>query len=167
MRIQNKLKSLINKWVILVAVSWLGIIILAINVLAVYSENQNLGNYCKSLANEIKRLEKNRAQLMMNKQMLGLEEERLSTILAGLTAASKRSKVSLGEISVREESEREGYKILPITLSVKGNYNQIGKFINIIEREEMRLQFWDVRLSTKETKGRGIICTMKGEFIIL
>lgn len=167
MRIQNKLETLINKWVILVVVSWLVIIILAIIVLTSYFKNQSFSTHCKKLDNEIEMLEKNRAQLTHDKQMLDLGDERLSTILASLTAASKKSKASLGEISVSEEVEREGYKVLPITLSIKGSYNQIGKFINIIEREEIRMQFWDVQLSTKETKGRGVICTMKGEFIIL
>ena len=167
MRIQIKLGTLINKWVTLVVVSWLVIIILAIVVLTSYFKNQSLSTHCKKLDNEIEMLKENRAQLAHDKQALDFGDERLSTVLASLTAASKKSKASLGEISVSEEVEREGYKVLPITLSIKGSYNQIGKFINIIEREEIRMQFWDVRLSTKETKGRGIVCTMRGEFIIL
>jgi len=167
MRIQDKYRDLINIWIIFIIISLSIVIGITYVVISSYSHTIALKNQCKTLNKEIEGLEENRIKVEDSKKQLNLGDERLSTILAILTSASKRSKASLGEISISEEIEREDYKVLPITLAIKGNYNQIGRFINTIERKDIRFQFWEIELSTKETMGRGIICKIKGEFVIL
>lgn len=167
MRIQDKYRDLINIWIIFIIISLSIVIGITCVAISSYSHSIALKNQCKTLNKEIERLEENRIQVQTSKKKFNLGDDKLSTILSTLTSASKKSKASLGEISISEEIERGDYKVLPITLAIKGNYNQIGRFINTIERKDIRFQFWEIELSTKETMGRGIICKIKGEFVIL
>lgn len=167
MRFQNKLGPLKNTWTLITVFSWLVAVGFIYWAARAYFYNIELQEQIHQMDQEIETMKRNLDNLEKTKHILSTGDEKLSAILANLTAASQESKVSLGEISIGEELPRESYRVLPITVQIMGTYNQIGNFINIIDRGDQRFQFWDLRLSTKDTKGKGIICKMSGEFIVL
>jgi Tfp pilus assembly protein PilO len=131
------------------------------------TNNRAYHSRINALNREITMLETRQKEIESKKMVLNITDEKLSLILAGLMKAGKKANLMLGEISIAEEKEREGYRVLPVTVVIKGNYNQIGRFINILEREEQRLQFQAIDLSTRETSGTAIIAKLKADFINL
>lgn len=166
MRIHNIYSTLTNTWVILAIVTWLILILTAGSVLTFYSKAEILKSYKNQLNRDIAVLAEKKDRIESSMSKLNLEDKKLSAILTDLLSASKKSGARLGETSIAELSEQDDYKLLPVTISVKGNYNQIGKFINLVEKN-LRFNVIEVNLSTKQTKGAGIICKIKAEFIIL
>lgn len=120
----------------------------------------------EKLSNEITLLSAKKNQIESSMDELNMKDKKLSVILNDLLSASKKSGVLLGETSIAELNEEENFRSLPLSISVKGNYNQIGKFINLLEKN-MCFRINEVKLSTKEKKVRGIVCTIKAEFISL
>lgn len=167
MRFQNKLGPLKNTWTLITILSWLVAAGSVYWAARSYFYNIELQEQIRQMDREIETMKRNLDNLEKTKHILSDDDERLSAILANLTAASQKSKVSLGEISIGEELPRESYRVLPITVQIMGTYDQIGRFMNIIDRGDQRFRFWDVMLSTKEAKGRGIIGKLTGEFILL
>ena len=166
MRIQNIINSLANRWVIFTLITW---VILAVVIIFVFTNNwksETLRNQKIELSREIEMLSEKKDYIEAGKEKLNLEDKKLSVILSDLLSASKKSGASLGETQIAEVIEHDNYRSLPVTISIKGNYNQIGKFINLLEKN-LQFQIMEVNLSTKETKGKGIICTIKAEFVII
>lgn len=166
MRIHNIYSTLASPWVILSIVTWLILILIAGSVLTFYGKAETLKSYKNQLNLDIAVFGEKKDRIESSMSKLNLEDKKLSAILTDLLNASKKSGARLGETSIAELSEQDDYKSLPVTISVKGNYNQIGKFINLVEKN-LRFNVIEVNLSTKQTKGAGIICKIKAEFIIL
>ena len=120
----------------------------------------------EKLSNEITLLSAKKNQIESSMDELNMKDKKLSVILNDLLSARKKSGVLLGETSIAELNEEENFRSLPLSISVRGNYNQIGKSINLLEKN-MCFRINEVKLSTKEKKVRGIVCTIKAEFISL
>jgi Tfp pilus assembly protein PilO len=166
MRIQDLYRNITSRWVLLIFATWLVLILTAGTILLLYAGTGSMNRQKEQLNNEIALLsaKKDRVESSMNE--LNMEDKKLSAILSDLLSASKKSGALLGETSIAELSKEETFKSLPLNISVKGNYNQVGKFINILEKN-MCFRINEIKLSTKEKKLKGIICTIKAEFISL
>ncbi len=167
MRVQDKFRALISPLTIFVLFIWLITCILLYNAFLIYIKNKTYIIQCQELQSKLNILQEKSKQLKNKEISFNLKDERLSAILSLLVSASKKSDAQIGEVNIGTEMENMDNKVLPLIIVVKGTYNQIGRFINNIEREDPRLQFNDIELSTKETNGLGIICKLKGYFIIL
>ncbi|OPX18416.1 hypothetical protein BXT86_01275 [candidate division WOR-3 bacterium 4484_100] len=164
MYLYDKFRDLIGHGVVNIAVPWFLIVILLYLAVFTCSHNRSLRLRIRRLKQEISELEKISSQVEVSRKVLSSPDERLSAILNTLNTAGKWAGIGLGEVGIGDELERDGYYVLPISLVIKGNYNQIGRFINWIERCDNRIQFTQIRL---ETKAGRIVCELKGEFIIL
>ncbi len=166
MRIQNIIRSLTSRWFVFTYIMWL-ILLLSIFYCGMYGYKYiNLKHQRIQLNNEIKMLVEKKEYVQAKKEGLNLDDVRLSAILSDLLSVSKKSGARLGETEVSTLIERDNYKAFPVTISIKGSYNQIGRFVNLVEKN-LRFEVQEVNLSTKETKGIGIVCEIKAEFIIL
>jgi len=166
MRIRNITDALASRWVILTIIIWVGTIMVFGFVLAYSSKNENLRNEQIELNQEIQILSEKKNYVEAGKKNFTLEDKKLSIILADLLSAGKQSGVALGEMQIAELTEHDNYRALPITISMKGDFNQIGKFVNLVEKN-LQFQILDINVSTKETKGIGIICKIRAEFLII
>lgn len=166
MRIQNIVNHLTNRWVLFILITWSILILTAGSVFVYYFKNVTLKNQKIQLNEEIKILSEKRDCIDTEKERFNLKDKKLSAILADLLSASKKSGARLGETGIAELIEHETYQAFPVTISIKGNYNQIGRFVNLIEKN-LRFKILEVNLSIKETKGAGIISKIEAEFIIL
>lgn len=167
MRFPDQFRHLIKPGIIITAVIWVIAALLLITAVQAIATNRAYHNRITALNREITMLEARQKEINSQKQVLNITDEKLSLILASLMKAGKKTNLQLGEISIAEEKERDGYRVLPVTVVLKGNYNQIGRFINILEREEPRMQFQAIDLSTHETSGTAIIAKIKADFINL
>jgi Tfp pilus assembly protein PilO len=167
MRVRNIIDYLASRWVILTIISWAIIIVMASNVISFHSQNETLGNQKVELTREIEILTQKKDYIEAGREQFKfLKDKKLSIILSDLLSASNKSGAMLGETEIGELISHDNYQSLPITISVKGSYNQIGTFINLFENN-LQFQISDINLSTKESKGSGIICRIKAEFIII
>lgn len=167
MRIQDKFGALINPWIVFVLSVWLANITLIYAVITGNIKDKIYETQYQELNCQFNTLQEKLKQLKDRKVIMKIDDERLSTLLSLLVKASSKSDAGLGEISIGTVAEYEGNKALPVAITIKGNFNQIGRFINNLEAEDARFQFCEMELSTKETKGAGIMCKLKGYFIIL
>lgn len=167
MRIHDKLRALINPWFLFTISIWMVVLGMACAALAGYTKNLFYKSQMQELISQFNVLQVKNEQLRNSKFVLNIDDEHLSTILSILIKTSREAKVGLGEISIGTEIMYGGNNALPLTISIKGSYNQIGRFINYLEREDVRFQFTEIELSTKETQGLGIIGKIRGYFIIL
>ena len=166
MRIQDLYSNITSCWVIFTIAIWLVLILTAGSVLLFYTRTESMKKQKEKLNYEIILLAAKKDRIELSMSELNLADKKLSVILNDLLKASKKSGALLGETSIAEINEEENFKSLPLNISVKGNYNQIGKFINLLEKN-MSFRIREVKLSTKEKKTKGIICTIKAEFISL
>jgi len=167
MRFPDQFRHLIKPGFIITAIIWLITVMLLLTAVQTITNNRAYHNRINGLNREITMLEARQKEIESKKILLNITDEKLSLILADLMKAGKKANLMLGEISIAEEKEREGYRVLPVTVVIKGNYNQIVRFINILEREEQRLQFQTIDFSTRETAGTAIIAKLKADFINL
>ena len=167
MRISDKLRIITKPWVIAVFLIWSASGFLSWFAAAGHIRNIAKEKECTKIRSEITRLTELKVKLTVHQAQFTIEDERISAILNGFMSAGKKTNIGIGEIKIGEESERDGYKSLPVTVTIHGDYNQIGHFINTIEREQGRYLIQGIELSTKETKGAGIIGKIIGEYINL
>ncbi len=166
MRIQDIISSLGNRWIIYLIATWAAILIFAILIIYYLGQNQ-LQQYQKvELSQAIEMLKEKKKLLDEGKKQVNLEDAKLSMILSDILTASSKSNVSLGQTEIAEVISRENYSAQPIIITAKGDYNQIGTFVNLLEKN-LRFQILDVQLSTKESKAEGIVCRIKVEFVII
>jgi Tfp pilus assembly protein PilO len=166
MRIQDFYSNITSRWVILTLVTWTVLILTAGSVLLFCTKTESMKKQKEKLDYEITLLAAKKDRIESNMSELNSEDRKLSVILNDLLKASKKSGALLGETSIAEINEEENFKSLPLSISVKGNYNQIGKFINLLEKN-VCFRIREIKLSTKQKKVKGIICTIKAEFISL
>lgn len=167
MRFPDQYKPLIRPTVLVAIVVWLVAIVLFGT--AGHRLIRHIGNQSRitALTSEIMAMAARQEALNIRKDSLKISDDRLSPLLAGLMRAGRKARLQLGEISIGEEKPRDGFRIIPLTLTMKGTYNQIGRFVNYVEREEIRLQFQAVDLAIDDKTGTGIIAKLKAEFISL
>ncbi len=166
MRIQNIVNALTSRWIIFTIITW-SIVILAGGSVFTYHRNKAALKHQRiQLLSEIETLSKKRDNISAGKEQFNFEDRKLSAILSDLLSASKESGACLGETEIEELVRHDNYQLLPVTITVKGDYNQIGKFVNLLEKN-VRFKILEVNQSTKETKGSGIVCKIKAEFITL
>jgi len=166
MHIQNIVKSLNHRWAIYTILAGLVFIVLSVTGIIYYSRTSDLEIQKLALKQEIETLKKKKIELEKAKKSLNVEDKKLSMILTELLSASKKSGVNLGETEVGDFNDKENFRVLPITISVKGDFNQIGRFVNILEKNP-RFQTKGINLSTKETKGIGIIGQIHVDYVFL
>ena len=166
MQIQDFYRNITSRWILLTLVTWVVLILTASTNLLLYSRTESMKKQNTQLNTEIALLKEKKERIESSMNELNVEDKKLSATLNDLLSASKKSGVLLGETSIAELNEDEDFSFLPLNISVKGNYNQIGKFINLLEKN-MCFRINEIKLSTKEKKVKGIICTIKAEFISL
>ena len=166
MRIQDFYSNMRSRWISLTIATWLVIMLIAGTVLLLYSRTESMKKQNIQLNTEIALLKEKKERIESSMNELNMEDKKLSAILNDLLCASKKSGAMLGETSIAELNEEESFNSLPLNISIKGNYNQIGKFINLLEKN-MCFRINEIKLSTKEKKIKGIVCTIKAEFISL
>ena len=166
MRIQDFYSNLTSRWILLTIASWLVLILVAVTILLLYTRTESMKKQKIQLNTEIAQLAEKKDRIEASMNELNMEDKKLSAILNDLLIASKKSGALLGETSIAELNKEENFSSLPLNISVKGNYNQIGKFINLLEKN-MCFRINEIKLSIKEKKIKGIVCTIKAEFISL
>lgn len=166
MRIQTIAKIITSRWIIFSVIAWATLMAIAVSVIVSYLHGESLRAQKIELTKEIEILTIKKNCIENEIQELDLEDKKLSMILADLLSASTISGASLGETQIANVIENEQYRALPVTISIKGTYNQIGRFVNLLEKN-LQFKIVDVHLSTKETKGAGIIGTIKADFVII
>ena len=166
MRIQDFYSNLRSRWISLTIATWFVLILLAGTNFLLYSRIEAMKAQKIQLDTDIALLKEKKERIEFSMNELNLEDKKLSAILNDLLSASKKSGALLGETSIAELNKEESFNSLPLNISVKGNYNQIGKFINLLEKN-MCFRINEIKLSTKEKKIKGIVCTIKAEFISL
>jgi Tfp pilus assembly protein PilO len=166
MRIQDIFGSLANRWIAVTIIVWVITLAIATSNGWFYFETKLLCAKIDHTKHEIEVLSEKKRLLNQERVELEIEDKKLSMILTDLLTACKKSGVYLGETKVAHATEHEDYASLPITISIKGSYNQIGKFLNLIEKT-LRFKVLEVGLSTKETKSQTIVGKIFVEFMVL
>jgi|YelNatPaOPRAMG01_1025707.scaffolds.fasta_scaffold07014_2 Tfp pilus assembly protein PilO len=167
MRIQNKFGALITLNFLIPFFLLLSLIGVIIRIVSSYSYNLEYHDQLRALVKQKSILQERQKKIEEQKVILNIKEANLSKILGLLIKSSKNSGALLGTISVGHRMEYRDAMAIPLTITVKGNYNQIARLVNILEREDIRFQLIEISLSTKETKGMGIIGRLKGYFALL
>jgi Tfp pilus assembly protein PilO len=161
MRIQDIFGSLSSRWVIFTLVTWLAVSAVTVLNAAFYYRTQFLREQVTQVQREIDILSKKKA--VWEQHMV---DKRLSMILADLLSASKQSGVHLTETKVALLDEQKNYAALPIEVKIMGTFNQIGIFVNSIEKNP-RFRILEINLSTKGTEAKAIVGKVVTEFIVL
>jgi Tfp pilus assembly protein PilO len=166
MHVQIIAKSLKSNWTIFAILIGLAIIIVSITGIMYYEKDVDLNNQQAVLKQEIEILKITQTELETVKKYLKIEDKKLSLVLTELLSAAKKSGVNLGETEIGDIGDKDNFRVMPVMISVKGDFNQIGRFINILEKNP-RFQTKEIDMSTKETKGIGIISRIRADYILL
>jgi Tfp pilus assembly protein PilO len=166
MRIQDIFGSLSSRWVIFTLVTWLAVSAVTVLNAAFYYRTQFLREQVTQVQREIDILSKKKAVWEQHKVEVDMVDKRLSMILADLLSASKQSGVHLTETKVALLDEQKNYAALPIEVKIMGTFNQIGIFVNSIEKNP-RFRILEINLSTKGTEAKAIVGKVVTEFIVL
>ncbi len=167
MRIQNKIGALITFKFLIPFFIFLILLGVIFGIISSYSYNLEYRDQLRALVKEKSILQERQKKIEEQKVILNIKEDNLSRILGLLIRSSKNSGALLGEISLGQRMEYRNTMAIPLTITIKGNYNQIARLVNNLEREDIRFQLTEISLSTKETKGIGIIGRLKGYFSLL
>jgi hypothetical protein len=166
MRVHLDLKNLTNRWIVLTIAVWSILALLAVVITMVVFKTSDLHSAEDLLERDIHSLTVARERIEQEKTRVGFDDKKISEILTELVTSSKRAGVRLGETELGDVESRGTHIVIPVTVSIKGNYNQIGMFVNILEHN-LRFKIMEVSLSTKETKGSGILTKLHAEYVIL
>jgi Tfp pilus assembly protein PilO len=164
MRFQDIYHTIKNPVVIKIAAMWglvgaVGIFSAFLWIKAIIIQDEHI-----SLKQQIEILTKKRSFLESDSIEMQVEDIRLTMILVDLLEARKQSNIHLMEASVSDEVLSETYARMPLTVTLRGTYNQIGMFVNALEKKP-RFKIIEVNLSTKQKKRSGIIGEIKADFI--
>lgn len=166
MRIQNIPGSLTNRWILLTIVAWLIVFTIVCTNAFTYLDGKEANDQIKRMQREIESLNKKKRAIEQNTIELDLSDKKLSMILSDLLQACRKSGANLAETKVGLLTENMNYECLPITVTINGDYNNIGTFVNLMEKN-LRFRILEVNLSTKETESRSIVSRILAEFIVL
>ena len=166
MRVQDIGRILTKRWQILTVLLWVLMIAAGLVVFAVWNRTARINQNILAIQAEIAELEIRQQMIEQNQSEVQFEDKQLSALLSDLFGACKASQTRLGETAVLDPKDGEGYESIPISVSVRGTYNQIGRFVNRLEKAN-RFRIKELNLSSKDHKGLGILGKLKAEYIRL
>lgn len=164
MRFQAVYHTVKNRWVIMIICLWTLIAAVAVSSLVLWVKSLAMQDEQITLAQYIEKLEKKKQFFENHPGNLQSDDVRLTAILTDLMEAREKSRIQLLETSISEEMTLETHTVISVTISVRGTYNQIGMFVNLLEKNQ-HFKVVDLNMSTKQKERSGIIGKINAEFI--
>lgn len=173
MAVQNSLRTklLKNVWVLLALIFFAGSVVLVLFFTSSQTKQLNLRNRIEHLKQEV--AEKESLQMKQEEidkviksiSVMSGEEKRISPALSFLVSAADISGSSLGKIEFGEWQNKEKFNQAGIQFTLAGNYDNIGKFLNYLERKKPAILIQGMKITkvenTLKADVRGSIFVLK------